>query len=580
MFSKRLFSEVEKSRKYILLNVLSQWISLICNIGSIYLITNWINDLLQKKSTLQTGIYVLIGLLILLCIRFFVSQKTTHMSFLASKEVKLVLREKILAKLYRLGITYRQQVATSEVVLVAVEGVEQLESYFGLYLPQFFYAMLAPLTLFFVLAQIHLPVAFVLLICVPLIPIAIALVQTWAKKLFSKYWGQYNTLGDTFLENLQGLTTLKIYQADAAKNEQMNKEAESFRQVTMAVLRMQLNSITIMDLIAYGGAALGILFIIPAFQANLVNFGQALMVILLSAEFFIPMRQLGSYFHIAMNGIGASERIFKLLDAPEPPEKNKRQPLKHLNIEFKNTSFQYDESRPIIKNLSCQLLENSFVGIVGESGSGKSTLAALLMGHYTIQQGHLTIGQQPLHKLSDQQHLEIFSLVSHESYLFKGSVRDNLQIAKPSATDQQLWQVLEKTNLAAFFKEEEGLDTPIETAGQNLSGGQRQRLTLARVLLYDSDIIIFDEATSNIDAESEADILKVIHELTQTKTIIFISHRLANVQQADQILVLKNGELVEQGTHQQLLSNNKHYCELWDTQQQLEQVLKKGVQYA
>ena len=458
---------------------------------------------------------------------------------------------------------------------MAVEGVDQLETYFGAYLPQFFYAMLAPLTLFVVLCFVNVPSAVVLLVCVPLIPIAIAAVQTWAKKLLSKYWDQYTALGDTFLENLQGLTTLKIYQADAFKNREMNEESENFRRITMKVLTMQLNSITIMDLVAYGGAAAGILMAVTQFRSGHVGLGGCLAIILLAADFFIPMRQLGSFFHIAMNGMAASDKIFRLLDLPEPEEKTASVP-DDCSIRCEDVCFSYEADREILKHADLSFPQGSFTAIVGESGCGKSTAAGILTGRNQGYSGTVTVGGVPLAEISEESLLQNFTYVSHRSYLFKGTVRDNLHMGDPVADDNALWAVLERVKLADFLRSEQGLDTRLNEWASNLSGGQCQRLALARALLHDSPVYIFDEATSNIDVESENDIMAEIHRLAKTRTVILISHRLANVTDADNIYVMDGGEVVESGDHGMLLTLNGRYAALWNAQQALENYRKEA----
>ena len=430
MINKRLIGAVPESKKYIAGNVALQWCSLCANIAMMSAVTALLAALFAGSMTQSKIVTTAVIALAAVAVRYGCTVGASRMGYLSSKAVKKTLRGAIYDKLLCLGASYSEQVKTSEVVQVAVEGVDQLETYFGAYLPQFFYAMLAPLTLFVVLCFVSVPAAVVLLVCVPLIPVAIAAVQTWAKKLLSKYWGQYTALGDTFLENLQGLTTLKIYQADAFKNDEMNVEAEKFRKITMKVLTMQLNSITIMDLIAYGGAAL-------------------------------------------------------------------------RNIE-----------------------------------------KASLMRRITY--------------------------VSHQSYLFKGTVRDNLLMGKPGASDDELWSALTQVNLADFLRGKAGLDTLLSERGENLSGGQRQRLALARALLHDSPVYIFDEATSNIDVESENDIMAQIHALAGRKTVLLISHRLANVTASDEIYVLERGNIVQHGTHDALLKQGGAYAALWSAQQALE----------
>lgn len=575
MINKRLIGTVAESKKYIAGNVILQWCSLTANIALMLSISRMLAELFRGSASVQlftvTGIVVILAL----AVRFFCSIGGAKMGYFSSKAVKKSLREKIYQKLLRLGSSYNEQVKTSEVVQVAVEGVDQLETYFGAYLPQFFYAMLAPLTLFIVLCFVNVAAAVVLLICVPLIPVAIAAVQTWAKKLLSKYWGQYTELGDTFLENLQGLTTLKIYQADAFKQQEMNEQAEKFRKITMKVLTMQLNSITIMDLIAYGGAALGVIMAVTQYQSGGVSLEGCLLIILLAADFFIPMRQLGSFFHIAMNGMAASDKIFRLLDLEETkPEITESFPSGHT-IRCSGLSFSYEPDREILHSVDLTFPQGSFTALVGESGCGKSTLASILMGRNKGYTGSVSVGGVPLSSIQEESLLRNITYISHQSYLFKGTVRENLLMGKPGASDEELWAVLSRVNLAEFLKAEQGLDTRLLEKASNLSGGQCQRLALARALLHDSPVYIFDEATSNIDVESENDIMREIHELAKSKTVILVSHRLANVVGADHIYVLDHGIVAESGSHEELLAHHGLYERLWSAQQTLEQFGKE-----
>lgn len=575
MINKRLINTVGESKKYIAGNVIFQWISLAANITMMISITTLLAQLFTEKSSFDTLIPTAIIAAAAIIVRFLCTTLASRMSYLSSKAVKMTLREMIYKKLLRLGSSYNQQVKTSEVVQVAVEGVDQLETYFGAYLPQFFYAMAAPLTLFAVLYFVNLPSAIVLLVCVPLIPAAIVAVQKFAKKLLAKYWGQYTALGDSFLENLQGLTTLKIYQADDFKQQEMNKEAENFRRITMKVLTMQLNSITIMDLIAYGGAAVGVIMAATQYMAGGVSLQGCLLIILLSADFFIPMRLLGSFFHIAMNGMAASDKIFNLLDLPEPEQKAEKI-TDDCSINCSNLSFSYEENREILHGVNMDFPKGSFTSIVGESGCGKSTISAVLMGKNRGYGGSVTVGGIELNQINEESLFDNFTYISHKSYLFKGAVRDNLLMGYPRATDEQLWAVLDRVNLSDFLKSENGLDTVIEEKAANISGGQRQRLALARALLHNSAVYIFDEATSNIDVESENDIMAEIHTLAKTKTVILISHRLANVVGSDNIYVMDNGSVAESGTHDELLNKNGVYSRLWNAQQTLENYGKES----
>lgn len=570
MINKRLIGTVSESKKYIAGNVACQWISLLANITMIFTITFYLQGLLRKTAGSGNSVGVALVIAAAVLVRFACTVTGSRMSYLSSRAVKEILREKIYRKLLKLGASYKEQVRTSEVVQVSVEGVDQLETYFGAYLPQFFYSLLAPLTLFAVLAFVSLPSAVVLLICVPLIPIAIAAVQTWAKKLLSKYWGQYTTLGDTFLENLQGLTTLKIYQADACKNEEMNREAEKFRKITMKVLTMQLNSITIMDLVAYGGAALGIIMAVTQYQAGKVSFAGSLAVILLSADFFIPMRQLGSFFHVAMNGMAASDKIFRLLDLPEPENGRETVPAEDCGIICRGLYFSYETDREILHGVDLEFPMGGFTAVVGESGSGKSTVASILTGRNREYKGSVTMGGKQLTDIREDCLMERVTYVGHNSWLFQGTVRENLLVGCPDASDEMFWAVLEQTRLDGFLREEKGLDTFLTEKGSNLSGGQCQRLALARALLHDSPIYIFDEATSNIDVESEDDIMEQIIRLSKEKTVILITHRLANAAGADRIYCMQEGCAAEAGTHRELVERGGVYAKLWNAQQTLE----------
>ena len=569
MINKRLVRLLSDGKKYIYGNILFQWINLIANIAMIFLISNFISDTYYGNVTDSKFINLIVILVIAVLTRVICNIASSKMSYLSSRKVKQVLRHKLMEKMLALGSSYNEKVRTSEVVQVSVEGVEQIETYFGLYLPQLFYSLLAPLTLFAVIVFMSFTPAIVLLLCVPLIPISIAAVQTFAKKLLAKYWGKYTGLGDTFLENLQGLTTLKIYQADEYKNKKMNEEAEEFRKITMKVLKMQLNSITIMDLVAYGGAAIGIILTVRQFVDGNIRLEQAIAIILLSADFFIPMRQLGSFFHIAMNGMAAIDKIFKILDLEVPQEKTLDLP-ETGSIKVENLSFAYDESHKVLNDVSIEIAERGMVSLVGASGSGKSTMASLLMKRSRNYNGSIVIGNTDFDEVSEKSVMENITYISHSSYIFKGTVRDNLLMAKPDAKDEELWDVLKKTNLADFFEADNGLDFEIKEAGGNLSGGQKQRLSLARGLLHDSRFYIFDESTSNIDVESEEIILGQIKKLAKTKGILMISHRLANVVSSDKIFVLEKGHLKEEGTHEELLTMHRTYSMLWQTQQSLE----------
>ena len=574
MINKRLINTVSETKKSIGLQVVFQWIGLLANITVMASIAYILSKVFTKPLSFVMIMHFIVLIALCIIVRFICAYASTRMSYQSSGVVKTKYRQLILEQMMRLGKSYINSVNTSEAVQVAVEGIDQLETYFGQYLPQLVYALLAPLTLFIVIAPLSFSSALILFICVPLIPVTIIAVQKWAKKLLNKYWSQYTALGDTFLENLQGLTTTKIYQSDAYKHQQMNESSEQFRKITMKVLTMQLNSITIMDIIAYGGAALGMIMATISLKNGLISLFTALFIILVAADFFLPMRLLGSYFHIAMNGMAASDKMFRLLDIPIN-SCNDSCDISDSKITINDLSFGYDDSRKVLNHISLSINPHEFIGIIGESGCGKSTLANLLSGKLTGYQGSLTFGDVEVNKANPKSLNEMILYIGNNAMLFKGSVRDNLLMANAAANDETLNNALKQVNLYNFLQTENGLDTQVNEKGSNFSGGQRQRLALARALLANRLIYIFDEATSNIDSESEADILSVVEQLTQTKTVIFISHRLANVKNANQIYVMDKGSIVQRGTFSQLSNTDGPFKKLWDIQFNIENFLGK-----
>lgn len=575
MIKTKLIKLLADSKKYIAYNIFWQWAALISQIIIVYIIANIIAKLPAPLNYMDV-----VKLLAALAVRFVSDRLASMASYRASVDVKRVLREKIFDKLLRLGSSYNEQIATSQVVQLATEGVEQLETYFGKYIPQLFYSLLAPVMLFAVLAFVSVKAAAVLLICVPLIPVSIVAVQKFAKKLLNKYWGIYTELGDSFLENLQGLTTLKIYKSDEMKARQMDEEAQRFRNVTMKVLTMQLNSTSVMDIMAYGGAATGMVVAVSEYYTGNIDAAGAVMIVFLAAEFFLPLRLLGSFFHIAMNGMAASDRIFELLDMHE--DDNSETAVingadEGIEIDISNLSFSYDGERNVLGNISFELKNGSFVSLVGESGCGKSTIAGILMKRVTGWKGSVTVNGQDIRNISDIDIMKNITLVSHDSYLFKGTVRDNLMMGSPMASDDMMTAALRRVNLADFVESEGGLDMQLNERASNLSGGQKQRLAMARALLKDSGVYIFDEATSNIDIESEEMIMSVIRELAKTKSVLLISHRLANVVNSDDIYMLKDGVIVESGTHDELTANKKAYAGMYENQMKLEKYKEEAV---
>ena len=569
MINKKLISFDRGAMRFVGANVAFQWLGMLCNIIFVRVIAQLVGAVFAGGLTHEMLRQDFVLCLFTIPLRYVFTLLASSMSDCASKDVKRTLRSKIYEKLTRLGAGYSETVATSEAVMLASEGVEQIDTYFAKYLPQLFYSLLAPVTLFVLLVGVHARSAIILLCCVPLIPMSIVAVQKFAKKLLDKYWGEYTTLGDSFLENIQGLTTLKIYQADEARHQAMNREAEHFRKVTMKVLTMQLNSVTLMDLMAYGGAGLGIISAVAAFAKGQITLTAALTILLLAADFFLPLRLLGSYFHIAMNGAASAEKIFRLLAADEPAD-GTQEAGEDTTLKLDHVTFGYENARTILHDVSLCIPQGSFVSLVGESGCGKSTIAAILSGARTGYTGSVMLGGVPVQMLREESRLRTLTVVPHNAAIFRGTVGSNLRMAAPAADDAALWAALEEVNLAAFCRSQQGLDTPLHEGGSNLSGGQRQRLAMARALLHDSPIYLFDEATSNVDAESENDIMAAIRKLAGKKTVILISHRLANVVDSDCIYVMDGGRIAEQGKHEALLAEGGVYSRLYNAQKQLE----------
>ena len=578
MIKTRLVGLLSHAKKYIVYTILWQWAALLSQVLAVFTIADLLERVVYQAVTVPIIERTIMILVLVVVIRFVCERMGAKSSYLACVDVKRILREKIYEKMLKLGASYSEQVSSSEVVQVSTEGVEQLETYFGKYLPQLFYSLIAPLTLFIILCRVSLKASVILLVCVPLIPISIVVVQKVAKRLLNNYWSIYTGLGDSFLENLQGLTTLKIYQADQQKADEMDVESQNFRRITMKVLTMQLNSTSVMDIVAYGGAAIGMAVAVSEFLKGNISVAGTLCIVLLASEFFLPLRLLGSFFHIAMNGMAASDKIFKILDLPEPQAGEKTLPDGALDITLKDVHFSYEEDREILKGINLNLPAGSFVSLVGESGCGKSTIAGILAAKNRGYNGEITIGGVSLNEVNENNLMQRVVLVRHNSYLFKGTVEENLKMAKPDATKEEMEAVLQKVNLLGFLQTQDGLQTQLLEKASNLSGGQCQRLVIARALLRtDSAVYIFDEAASNIDVESEELIMNVIHELAKTKTVLLISHRLANVVKSDKIYFLKDGEIKESGKHDELMSQNGAYRHLYESQMALENYGKGGV---
>lgn len=567
MINKRLIGICSESKKYIALTVLTSWISIICNILIILMVGQFINKVyavrgllvnleIDKLSTLLkfkvsenlslAGTIAIIA--VLLIIRYFSNIMYGKLSSLASASVRVNLRELIYKKLLKLGVGYNKVQSTSTIVQMTVEGVEALEIYFGRYLPQFFYSMLAPITLFVFISFISIKSAVVFIVCVPLIPLSIIAIMKIAKKILKEYWNSYANLGDTFLENLQGLTTLKVFDIDEERHRKMNEEAEGFRKITMKVLSMQLNSINIMDLIAFGGAALGTIVALIEFKNGNLSVGNLFVIILLSSEFFIPLRLLGSYFHIAMNGMAACDKIFYLLDAEEKEKDifdDGSSKLNNISVSLENVKFSYDGERTVIDNVNMDIPNKGLVAIVGESGSGKSTFIKLIMRFWDVNSGRIDIDGINIKDIPTKSLRASQTLVSQETYLFNESIEDNIKIGNLNASREEVIEAAKKASIHDFIEKlPKGYDTKAGELGGMLSSGEKQRIGLARAFISNGDVLILDEPTSNLDTLNESEILRSIKENCEEKTIILISHRKSTTSVCNKVYKLEKKKLV------------------------------------
>ena len=566
MFNRFLLKGMEGQKRFVFLTYLAQLTGLVLNIIMIFTFANGLYYFLLGEGQLNRVLLSIVGILIA---RFFVVKASQYFSFRTSLNVKERFRKELYEKVYHLGYGYTNHIASSEVVQLAVEGIEQLDHYYGRFLPQVFYALTAPFVLFAFLAPLNLKIAALLLLFVPIIPIAIGMVQALAKRVVGSYWKSYMNLSDRFLDNMQGLNTLKAYDNDEVANQEMNQEAEDFRKATMRVLMMQINNITIMDIVAYAGAAIGSMASVYAFANGSINFAESLIFILLVVDYFLPLRQLGSFFHIAMNGMAASERLFKILELEDEVRALPRLDEGKVDLRCKDLSFSYDGQKRALKDLNLTFSTGEITALVGRSGCGKSTLASLIMGIYKDFEGELLVQGKPM-PIDNDSLMRHLALVDYNAYLFTGTVRHNLLMAKPDATDEEMLLALEKVLLKDFVLSQGGLDMMLLERGQNLSGGQMQRLSLARALLKNADVYILDEATSSIDNESEEIILEVLKRLKKEKTIIFISHRLKSTMIADKIYLLDSGSLKEEGDFNTLLAQKGLFYQMYSEQAELE----------
>ncbi|MBF1099590.1 ABC transporter ATP-binding protein/permease [Solobacterium sp.] len=572
MIDKKLLALLGPNKKYIFYAVGLMIVGLFANLAitaSICYAIQYAAEYTSSGSNAQGFILPAVIVIIAMAIRYVTSRSIGDLKDTLGRNVKKDLRQKIYDKIIKLGVRTTDNMSMAGLTQLSMEGVEQLDLYYSAYIPQFFYAMIAPIILFIVTVRINWAVALVLLACVPLIPMSIIAVSRYAKKIFAKYWGKYTSMGDSFLDSVQGLKELKIFQADAAQNIKMNETSEEFRKITMKVLVMQLASTTIMDMVAYGGAGLGIALTIHAVINGSLSAYAALFLILVAVDFFLPLRAFGSAFHIAMNGASAGNKILSLLAQPDPVWGSET--VNGTDITMKDVTFSYDGTRDVLKHASINFGSTGMCAIVGESGSGKSTVVNLLLGAYHPQQGSILVGNKPLETLSRESYYSHISVVSYNTYIFNETIRQNFMLAKVNVTDDEIFAALKKVNLYDFIIDNGGLDKVITEDAANISGGQKQRLALAINLVANKDIYIFDEATSNIDIESEAIIMNNIKELSKEKSVIVISHRLANIIAADTIYYIEDGEVKENGTHNELMNMHEGYAKLYTTQKKLEE---------
>ena len=572
MIDKKLLALLGRNKKYIFYAVGLMIVGLFANLAitaSICYAIQYAAEYTSSGSNAQGFILPAVIVIIAMIVRYVTSRMIGDLKDTLGRNVKKDLRQKIYDKIIKLGVRTTDNMSMAGLTQLSMEGVEQLDLYYSAYIPQFFYAMIAPIILFVVTVRINWAVALVLLACVPLIPMSIIAVSRYAKKISAKYWGKYTSMGDSFLDSVQGLKELKIFQADAAQNIKMNETSEEFRKITMKVLVMQLASTTIMDMVAYGGAGLGIALTIHAVVNGSLSAYSALFLILVAVDFFLPLRAFGSAFHIAMNGASAGNKILSLLAQPDPVWGSET--VDDTDITVKDVTFSYDGTRDVLKHASMNFGSTGMYAIVGESGSGKSTVVNLLLGAYHPQQGSILVGNKPLETLSRESYYSHISVVSYNTYIFNETIRQNFMLAKVNVTEDEIFAALKKVNLYDFIIDNGGLDKVITEDAENISGGQKQRLALAINLVANKDVYIFDEATSNIDIESEAIIMNNIKELSKEKSVIVISHRLANIIAADTIYYIEDGEVKENGTHNELMNMHEGYAKLYTTQKKLEE---------
>lgn len=571
MIDKKLLNLLGDNKKYIYYTVLVMIVGLISNILVSASICWAIGMVIDFYNGDEVGIKIAYPFLIAffgVIIRYRCTRISGEYKDILGRNVKKELRNRLYDKILRLGVRSTEDISMAGLTQVSIEGIEQLDLYFSSYIPQFFYAMIAPVVLFMSTVWIDWHVSLILILCVPLIPVSIIGVSKYAKRIFAKYWGKYTSMGDAFLDSVQGLRELKIFRYDGIQHEKMNESSEEFRKITMKVLVMQLFSTTIMDLVAYGGAGLGIAMTVFDMKNSVISPVYGLFLIIVAVEFFLPLRAFGSAFHIAMNGVSAGGKILSILSLPDPVWGDMS--VRGTEISLDNVSFSYDGENMVLKDINMRFPDKGMTSIVGSSGCGKSTVVNLIYGGIRPSIGSVEVDGRGLEEYSRESYYSKLALISYDTYIFGDTVRKNFELVKSDVSDEEIYSALRKVNLYSFIMENGGLDKMISEDANNISGGQRQRLALAINLVADKSIYVFDEATSNIDVESEAIIMKNIKDLSREKSVILISHRLFNVVGSDNIYYMENGRVVQKGTHYELMREKGGYFELYNAQKELE----------
>lgn len=563
MFNKKLFNELKSEKIQILKLLLIKILQMTTNVAMIFLIGKSIEALISSSFS---GSKFILFMLLIIGLNIFLIKIEASISYKASYRIKNNLRERLMKKVFSFKMEYGSKVSISEVINLGVEGIEQLNLFYSALLPQLLFSLIGPLILFCILSFLNFKIAIIMLLLIPLIPIAIMMVQKLAKKVVKTYWKSYTNLSEVFIDFLYGLTSLEVFNADEDYNDLLNEKAEDFRVKTMKLLMMQLNNITVLDLISYAGSALGIILSIYYYSKGQLSIFAAFSFILLSQEFFLPLRRLGALFHVAMNGITAANSLFEILEIESIEDFKNLIQDERVDVEVKNLNFSYGE-KEILKGLNMKIKSNKITAIVGESGCGKSTLAKLVGGFERNYDGEILYNG--LSEISNDSLNENIMLVDNNPYFFKESLRYNLKMANKNADDDKLIEVLEEVGLYSYFKNIGGLDSILESAGNNLSGGQKQRLAIGRALLKEPKILILDESISNIDKESEDLILNLIQKLKEKMTIILITHRLNTVLQADYIYYLDNKKVAEEGSFEEI-SKGELFSGIYRYQKELE----------